>query len=71
VLTLEGGYSAFAAGILEPPVLAETPSPAQLEDYKLRSALHAHFTGSTIQDAPAPVRPKKQIRRANKKEGGC
>jgi len=71
VLILEGGYNAFAAGILEPPVLDDNPSPAQLEDYKMRGALHAHFTGASIQEAPAPVRPKKQIRRASKKEGGC
>jgi hypothetical protein len=71
VLALEGGYEAFAAAILEPPVLPENPSPAQLEEFKMLSALHAHFTGASVEVAPAPVRPKKKIRRATKKEGGC
>jgi hypothetical protein len=71
VLVIEGGYDAFAAAILDTPVLGEEPTPAEIEDFRLRSALHAYFTGASIQEAPTPVRPKKQIRRANKKEGGC
>jgi hypothetical protein len=71
VLGLEGGYDAFAAAVLEPPVLPENPSPVQLEEFTLLSALHAHFTGASVQVTPAPARPKKTIRRASKKEGGC
>jgi hypothetical protein len=70
VLILEGGYGSFAARILEPPVLEDDPTPAQVDDYKLRSALHAHFTGSAV--TSTPPQPKKQIKRAgSKKEGGC
>jgi rhodanese-related sulfurtransferase len=71
VVVLEGGYDAFAAAILTPPVLGEDPTPDEIQDFTLRSALHAHFTGSALQDAPPPPRPKKQIKRAGKKEGGC
>jgi hypothetical protein len=71
VLIIEGGYDTFAAEILEAPLLGDEPTPAHIEEFKMRSALHAYFTGASIQEAPAPVRPKKQIRRANKKEGGC
>jgi len=71
VLLLDGGFDAFKEAILTAPVLGDDPTPQDFEDYKLRAALHAHFTGSALQDTPAPARPKKQIRRANKKEGGC
>jgi hypothetical protein len=71
VLILEGGYDAFAAEILTAPELGEDTTPAQIEEYQLRSALHAHFTGSAIQSAPPP-KPGKKIKRAgSKKEGGC
>jgi hypothetical protein len=71
VLIIEGGYGAFASDVLAAPVLGDEPTAAQIEDFKMRSALHAYFTGASIQEAPAPVRPKKQIKRASKKEGGC
>jgi hypothetical protein len=71
VLILEGGYEAFAADILTAPELGDDPTPDQIEDFRLRSALHAYFTGSAIKDAPPPPTPKKQQRRASKKEGGC
>ena len=71
VLILEGGYDAFAAAILTAPELGEDATPAEIDDYRLRSALHAHFTGSAIQSAPPP-KPGKKIKRAgSKKEGGC
>jgi len=71
VLVLEGGYDAFAAAVLTAPELGDDPSPQEIEDYRMRSALHAHFTGASVQSAPPP-RPKKQIKRAgSKKEGGC
>lgn len=71
VAVLEGGYEAVAAEILTAPVLGSDPPPVEIKDFRLRSALHAHFTGSALQDAPPPPRPKTQIRRAGKKEGGC
>jgi rhodanese-related sulfurtransferase len=71
VVVLAGGYDAFASQILTAPVLGDNPTPDEIQDFKLRSALHAHFTGSALQDAPPPPRPKKQIKRAGKKEGGC
>jgi hypothetical protein len=70
-LVLEGGYEAFAASILTAPELGDDPSPGDIEEYRLLSALHAHFTGSAVKSAPPP-RPKKQIKRASKKkDGGC
>jgi hypothetical protein len=71
LLALEGGYEAFAASILSPPDLGDNPSPRDIKQYRLLSALHAHFTGSAVKSAPPP-RPKKQIKRASKKkDGGC
>jgi hypothetical protein len=71
VLIMEGGYDAFASVILTAPELGDDPSPGEIEDFRLRSALHAYFTGSAIKDAPPPPTPKKQQKRASKKEGGC
>lgn len=71
VLLLEGGYEAFAAEILSAPQLGSDPTPRAIEDFRLRSALHAYFTGSAVTNAPPPPAPKKQQRRASKKEGGC
>jgi len=71
VRVLDGGYDAFASAILAAPALSENPTPEEIADYRLRSALHAHFTGAAISDAPPPPRPKKKIQRKGKKEGGC
>jgi hypothetical protein len=71
VYVLEGGYEAFASGVLEAPVLVEDPTPADISDYQLRSALHSHFTGASLSNTPPPPRPKKKIQRKGKKEGGC
>jgi hypothetical protein len=71
VLVLQGGYDAFAADILTAPELVADPSTGDIENFRLRSALHTYFTGSAIKDAPPPPTPKKQQRRASKKEGGC
>jgi len=71
VRVLEGGYDAFAAEVLEAPILGENPTPDDIDHYQLRSALHAHFTGASLSNTPPPPRPKKKIQRAGKKEGGC
>jgi hypothetical protein len=68
---LEGGYVGFSEQILTAPTLKDDPTTEEISTFRLRSALHAYFTGSALSDAPAPPRPKKQIRRATKKEGGC
>jgi hypothetical protein len=71
VFVIEGGYEVFESDVLTAPVLGENPSAGDVAEFQLRSALHAHFTGSSIKKAPAPPRPKIQIRKADKKEGGC
>ena len=71
VLVLDGGYEAFAATVLTAPELGDDPSSDDIDEYRLLSALHAHFTGSAVKSAPPP-RPKKQIKRSSsKKDGGC
>ena len=70
VLIIEGGYEAFEAEILTAPELGESPSADAIREYELRSALHAYFTGASLKKAPT-VRPKIQLKRAGKKEGGC
>jgi hypothetical protein len=71
VRVLEGGYARFEAEILTAPELPGDATAGQIELYRLKSALHAHFTGAALTSAPPPPAPKKQIKRAKKKEGGC
>jgi hypothetical protein len=71
VWVLEGGYEAFEADILTAPELPADATRADIEWFKLQSALHAHFTGVSATSAPPPPMPNKQIKRGSKKEGGC
>jgi hypothetical protein len=71
VRAVEGGYQRFEAEILTAPELPEGATAEQIELYRLKSALHAHFTGTAVTSTPPPPAPKKQIKRTDKKEGGC
>lgn len=70
IYVLDGGYDAFDRSILTAPELGPDPSREAIADFRLRSALHAHFTGAAVTSAPPPA-PKKKIQRKGKKEGGC
>jgi hypothetical protein len=71
VYVLDGGYEAFERQILTAPELGENSTREMIDDYQLRAALHAHFTGAATTSAPPPAAPKKKIQRKSKKEGGC
>jgi hypothetical protein len=71
VLVLRGGYRAFAAEILEPPKLPESPSASEIADYRMRSALHASFTGTAARVETPQVQPRASAGPAKKKGGGC
>ncbi len=71
VWVLEGGYEAFEADILTQPELSADATREDIELFRMKSALYAHFTGSSAASAPPPPTPKKQIKRSSKKEGGC
>ena len=70
VMVLEGGYTSFHEQLLKTPSVPGKPTPASLADYRLRSALHGHFTGSRTAAKPVTIRPMK-VKRKIKKGGGC
>ncbi len=72
VLVLQGGYGAFAREILEEPRLSDSPGPEEIRLYRVRAALHGHFTGS--QAAPTPVAVPRAVPATQpvvRKGGGC
>ncbi len=69
-LTLRGGYAAFRNEVIAPPEPPRAATPDALEAYRLRSALHAHFTGASA-PAPTPMVKPVRVKRARKAEGGC
>ena len=70
ILTLDGGFQAFQATILEAPEPPETATTLQLEAFTTLSALHSFFTGSTAPAAPVIARPVVR-REAAARGGGC
>lgn len=71
VCVLDGGYRAFEEGILEPPTPPDPPTAAAIEEFRLLSALHAHFTGSDARIETPTVAPRKIERTGQKKGAGC
>ncbi len=74
VVSLQGGYPAYAAELLAdlPAEATQSMSPARLAEYRLRGALHARLTGAQAPvAAPAAVVPTAAPASAAKKGGGC
>ena len=70
VLVLDGGFDDFHKQVLRPPTAPKNPTPATLAGYRLRAALHGHFTGTRVKAKPITVKPIK-VKRKIKKGGGC
>jgi len=70
VFVLRGGFEAFRSQLLEPPVPPDRPTEQSLADYRLRSSLHAHFTGARVQTQKVELKPRK-VKRKIKTGGGC
>jgi len=70
VAVLSGGFAAFTEAILNPPQPPESPTAATLDEYNLRVALHAHFTGVKVEHKPIEIKAVK-VERTIKKGGGC
>jgi len=70
VVVLEGGYSSFERLVLKRPRSPQKPTPDTLESYRLRFALHSHFTGSRVKARPVAIKPMK-VKRKIRKGGGC
>lgn len=72
VLALEGGYAAFVRDVLTMPEPPASPTPEELERYRLRAALAAHFTGAAAGAPPPPAAPPRAAGpKPAKRGGGC
>lgn len=67
---LRGGYAAFTQQILTAPNPPAVPTADSIAQYRLKVALHSHFSGVKTDAAPVVVQPKA-VKRAVKKGGGC
>jgi len=70
VFVLDGGFAAWRSTVLTRPAPPTNPTPAAVQDYEHRSAMHQYFTGSKAPPAPIMARPTA-VRQAAKKGGGC
>lgn len=70
VLALAGGFDAWKASVLAAPRPPAEPTPALLAEFRLRSALHGHFSGASAPPPPKLV-PRAVAAPAPKKGGGC
>jgi len=72
VFVLRGGYDAWQAAILATPVSPESPTPALVAEFRLKSALHSRYTGAAAAQAPRiDVKPLVPAAPAPRKGGGC
>lgn len=70
VLAVSGGWAAWRASVLSPPVPPAEPTPALIAQFRMRSALHGYFTGASAPPPPKLV-PRAVAAPAPKKGGGC
>jgi hypothetical protein len=70
ILVVSGGFDAFRDQLLTPPNPPANPTQDALADYRLRSSLHAYFTGSRAPAKAVKLAPRK-VTRTLKKGGGC
>jgi uncharacterized membrane protein YedE/YeeE len=70
VLVLRGGYDAFSTRFVEAPALPAEATVADVDDFRLRSAVHGWVTG--VEPTPPPPPPAAvKLERPTKKGGGC
>jgi len=71
IAVLRGGYEAWQAAILAVPSPPESPTPAAVAEFRLRTALHSRYTGAAAVEAPRiDVKPAVSAA-APRKGGGC
>lgn len=71
VALLRGGFAAFSATILTKPEPPSPATPEALAAFRIRSALHARFTGAKALAPPPPAPARVPAPAAKKKGGGC
>jgi len=70
LLVVEGGFDAFRDQLLTEPQPPANATQESLADYRLRSSLHAYFTGTRAPAKTVELKPRK-VSRTLKKGGGC
>src|SRR6266498_996548 len=52
ITVLRGGYDAWQAAVLAPPLPPESPTPALIAEFRLKNALHSRYTGAAAAEPP-------------------
>jgi rhodanese-related sulfurtransferase len=72
IRVLRGGYDAWQAAVLAPPLPPESPTPALIADFRLKNALHSRYTGAAAAEPPRiELKPSMPAASAPRKGGGC
>jgi rhodanese-related sulfurtransferase len=72
ICVLHGGYDAWQAAILTAPIPPESPTPALLAEFRLKSALHSRYTGTAAAEPPRiDLKPAAPAASGARKGGGC
>ncbi len=72
ITVLRGGYDAWQAAVLAPPLPPESPTPALIAEFRLKNALHSRYTGAAAAEPPRmELKPSMPAAPAPRKGGGC
>lgn len=72
ITVLRGGYEAWQAAVLAPPLPPESPTPALVAEFRLKNALHSRYTGAAAAEPPRiELKPSMPAAPAPRKGGGC
>src|SRR6266498_3133583 len=71
ITVLRGGYDAWQAAVLAPPLPPESPTPALIAEFRLKNALHSRYTGAAAAEPPRmELKPSMPAAPAPRKGGG-
>jgi rhodanese-related sulfurtransferase len=72
ISVLRGGYDAWQAEVLAAPSSPESPTPALVAEFRLKSALHSRYTGAAAAEPPKiEMKPSAPPASGPRKGGGC
>lgn len=72
IAVLRGGYDAWQAAVLAAPIQPESPTPALVAEFRLKSALHSRYTGAAAAEPPRiELKPSAPPASGPRKGGGC
>lgn len=72
ISVLRGGYDAWRAAVLAAPIPPESPTPALVAEFRLKSALHSRYTGAAAAEPPKiELKPSALPASGPRKGGGC